>query len=88
MSKILLVKRRYIAHELNHTILLIDITCMGVPIEILPPQGKAEDLLSLRFQSWRFAEKFLLDGGARRDLLDKARDSLNKTSLARIDTWT
>ena len=78
--------RHYVLHEINHTMLLIDITPISIPREILPPEGKAEDLLSLRFQSWKWAEKFLLDSGASRDNLNKTRDSLTKTSLAMVHT--
>jgi hypothetical protein len=67
-------------------VLLIDITSISIPREIFPPEGKAEDLLSLRFQSWEWAEKFLLDSGASRDNLDKARDSLTKTGVAIVNT--
>jgi hypothetical protein len=79
-------RRRYVLHEINHTVLLIDITSISIPREIFPPEGKAEDLLSLRFQSWEWAEKFLLDSGASRDNLDKARDSLTKTGVAIVNT--
>jgi hypothetical protein len=81
-----LSRRRYVLHEINHTVLLIDITSISIPREIFPPEGKAEDLLSLRFQSWEWAEKFLLDSGASRDNLDKARDSLTKTGVAIVNT--
>jgi hypothetical protein len=77
---------RYVLHEINHTVLLIDITPISIPREIIPPEGKAEDLLSLRFQAWKWAEKFLLDSGASRDNLDKTRDSLTKTSMAIVST--
>ena len=78
----------YIVHEFSHTILLIDISKIPLPKEIFPHEGKAQDLLSLRFQSWRFAEKFLLERGAHRDSVDKAHESLNKTGVARVDTHT
>ena len=78
--------RRYVLHEINHTVLLIDITSISIPREILPTEGKAEDLLSLRFQSWKWAEKFLLDNGASCENLDKTRDLLTKTSMAIVHT--
>lgn len=87
MAKTPKVKRSYIAHQINHTILLIDISSIFPPTIILPPEGETRELLSLRFQSWRFAEKFLLDGGARRESLDEAQDSLRKVGVAQVNTW-
>lgn len=80
------MKRRYLVWQVNHTIVLVDTTPIVLPTEIFPPEGKAESLLSLRFQSWKFAEKFLLDRGASRDDLDKTRDSLPKSSMAIVHT--
>ena len=79
------LRRSFIVYEVNHTILLIDMTSISLPREVFPPEGKAEDLLSLRFQAWRHAEKFMLDGGASRDSLDKTRESLNKNNFAIIN---
>ena len=76
------VKCRYLAFKVNHSVLLVDTTAIIVPKEILPPEGKAETLLSLRFQSWQWAEKFLLEGGASQGNLDKTGDLLRKTGLA------
>jgi hypothetical protein len=42
-------RRRYVLHEINHTVLLIDITSISILRDIFPPEGKAEDLLSIRF---------------------------------------
>ena len=78
--------RRYVLHEINHTVLLIDITPISIPREIFPPEGKAENLLSLRFQTWKWAEKFLLNSGVSRDNLNKTQDSLTKTSMAIVST--
>jgi hypothetical protein len=79
------LKRRYLVFDVNHSILLVDTSSIGLLKEILPPEGKAEALPSFRFRSW--AEKFLLERGASRDDLDKTRDLLPKTSLAMIHAW-
>ena len=79
-----LKQRRYLVYEVNHTVLLVDASSVGLPNEIFPPEGKEYNLPSLRFQSWQWAEKFLLEGGASRNDLDKTRVSLNKTSLAMV----
>jgi hypothetical protein len=81
------LKRRYLVFEVNHTVLLVDTSSIGLVNEILPPEGKEEALPALRFRSWSWAEKFLLEGGASRDDLDKTRDLLPKTSLAMLHTW-
>ena len=81
------LKRRYLVFKVNHTVLLVDTSSIGLPREILPPEGKPDALPSLRFQSWLWAEKFLVEGGASREDLDKTRDLLPKTSLAMIHTW-
>jgi hypothetical protein len=76
------VKNRYLIHLINHTALLIDITPIGIPSEVLPPEGEERALSSARFRSWKFAEQFLLKEGADPKQLRKAEDTLNATSLA------
>jgi integrase len=58
------LKRRYLVFEVNHSVLLVDTSSIGLPKEILPPEGRAETLPSLRFRSWSWAEKFLLHSGS------------------------
>ncbi len=87
MFKARRVKRRYLVFQVNHSVLLVDTSSIGLPNEVFPPEGKAEALPSLRFRSWSWAEKFLLEGGASRDDLDKTKDLLPKTSLAMLHTW-
>jgi hypothetical protein len=64
--------RRFLIHKLNHTSLLVDITEVGLPTEIYPPEGKRQSLPSLRFQSWRDAEQYLMGLGAKRASLKAA----------------
>jgi hypothetical protein len=76
------MNQRFLIHSINHTILLVDITSIGLPTEIYPPEGKAQDLLSLRFQTWQEAERFLLRLGAAELPLEKANSWLKKMGLA------
>lgn len=87
MIKAKRLKRRYLVFEVSHSVLLVDASSVGAPHEILPAEGKAENLTSLLFRSWQWAEKFLIEGGASRDDLDKTRDSLSKTNVALIQIW-
>jgi hypothetical protein len=67
------VKRRYLIWEVNHTIVLIDATPIGLPNETYPPEGKRQPLTSLRFQGWTPAERFLLNDGADAGVLSRVR---------------
>jgi hypothetical protein len=68
-------------------ILLVDISSVGPGYEVIPEKGKAGELASLLFRSREWAEKYLLEGGAARDDLDKARASLKKTRVALMEIW-
>lgn len=74
--------KRYLLHKINHTILLIDATPIGLAANVLPPEGHEQSLSSLRFQTWQAAERFLLESGADSNLLDGTLKTLKKTSLA------
>jgi hypothetical protein len=67
------VKRRYLIWEVNHTIVLIDATPIGLPNEIYPPEGKRQSLTCLRFQGWTPAERFLHADGADAKALSRVR---------------
>jgi hypothetical protein len=72
---------RFLIHELNHTVLLVDITETGLPTEIFPVEGKSESLPSLRFQSWRAAEQHLLGLSAGQKALDATKTGLKKIGV-------
>ena len=76
------MKHRFLIHSLNHTTLLVDITAVGLPTEIYPPEGKTEPLSSRRFQSWRDAEQYLLGMGAAPDQLDRMLEREKKDGVA------
>ncbi len=76
------MKHRFLVHTLNHTILLVNITEIGLPGEVYPPEGKAQPVLSLRFQTWHDAEQYLLGLGASQGALTKTVESLKKAEIA------
>jgi hypothetical protein len=76
------MKHRFLIHSLNHTTLLVDISGIGLPAEIFPPQGKPQSVPSLRFQAWHDAEQYLLGLGASLGSLGIVVESLNKRGLA------
>jgi hypothetical protein len=75
------MKSHYLIHNLNHTTLLVDITAIGLPDEIFPPEGKSQTVTSLRFQGWASAERYLSDQGAGEQELRKLRESLSKVGV-------
>lgn len=62
--------------------LLVDITQIGLPNEIYPPEGKLQSVPSLRFQTWRHAEQYLLGLGAAQGPLDATVEKLKKAGVA------
>jgi hypothetical protein len=76
------MKHRFLIHELNHTVLLVDSTEIGLPTEIFPAEGKSQSLPSFRFQSWRAVEQHLLALSAGQEVLDTAKDGLKKIGVA------
>jgi hypothetical protein len=76
------MKNRFLFHSLNHTVVLVDITQIGLPNEIYPPEGKPQPVSALRFQSWKYVEKYLLELGATTHMIDQTSSQLFKTSVA------
>ena len=62
---------RFIVYPLNHTILAVDVTEIGLPVGIYPPDGELKMVPSLRFHNWRFAENYFLKKGAHTEDLQK-----------------
>jgi hypothetical protein len=75
------VIRRFIIYPLSHTILLVDITEIGLPTEIYPPEGTLKTVPTYRFNSWRFAEEFLLKMGADAKVLGKITAQIAKGTI-------
>ena len=76
------MKHRFLIHGLNHTTLLVDITAVGLPTEILPHEGTPQSLSSLRFRAWLDAEEHLVQLGAKNESLQAVKDQLRDTSVA------
>jgi hypothetical protein len=82
------MKHRFLIHSLNHTTLLVDITEIGLPTEIYPPEGKSQPVHSLRFQTWHAAEQYLLGLGASQLSLTTTDASLKRAGLAVLTITT
>lgn len=76
------MKRRFLIHDLNHTILLVDITDIGLPAEVYPADGKSQSVGSLRFQTWHDAEQYLVRSGANQESLNAVKHNLKKAGVA------
>jgi hypothetical protein len=76
------MKHRFLIHSLNHTSLLVDITSIGLPNESFPPEGKPQNVPTLRFQTWADATRYLCGLGATTEDLDRAQLDLKRTSIA------
>lgn len=58
------MNHRFLDHNLNHTVFLVDATSIGIPSEIDLPEGKPQTVPSFCFRSWTLAEKYLTERGA------------------------
>jgi hypothetical protein len=74
--------QRFVIYPLNYTILLIDISEIGLPSGIYPPEGDPKLVHSLRFHNGTFAEQFLLKKGADAHELEKVFALVAKGSIA------
>ncbi len=75
---------RFLIYPLNHTILAVDVTEIGLPTGIYPPDGELKMLPSLRFHNWRYAEAYFLKKGARPDIIAKISALVAKGSIAEL----
>jgi hypothetical protein len=80
--------KRFLIHSLNHTTLLVDITGIGLPTEVYPPEGKSQPVHSLRFQTWHAAEQHLRGLGASQRSLTTTAESLEKAGVAVLTITT
>jgi hypothetical protein len=74
--------KRFLLHSLSHTTLIVDITQLGLPTTIYPPQGERSEVPALRFQSWRDAANYLVGAGADDGTIQKTASDLRDTSVA------
>jgi len=78
------MKHRFLIHELNHTTLLVDISEIGLPAELLPTEGKLQSVPSLRFQGWQAAQQYLRGKGAGEQALIGAESELKRAGMAAL----
>jgi hypothetical protein len=50
------MKHRFLLYRLSHTVIVVDLTEIGLPTEIYPPGGKKLMAPTLRFQTWKDVE--------------------------------
>ena len=83
--------RRFLLHSQNHTMLLVDITEVGLPTEIYPKGGKEQTVPLLRFQTKSDAEEYLHGLGADAETLETVSRRLAQTGAAYLaityDRW-
>ena len=75
---------KFLIHDVSHTTLLVDLTEIGLPVEVYPPEGKIQFVPTLRFHSWRDAERYLIGLGADEDSLKSVKSLLMKTSVTML----
>ena len=78
------MKYRFLLHNLNHTILTVDITSVGLPTEPIADEGEVRSLPSVRFRGWHEAEQYFLGLGAKQESLRDVDESLRRTSVATL----
>ncbi len=76
------MKHRFLLHNLNHTILCVDITSVGIPVGIITDEGQTKTLPSIRFRTWSNAEHHFLGLGANQESLRTTLESLKKNDVA------
>jgi len=73
---------RYVIYPLNHTILVVDVSEIGMPVEIYPHEGVLKMVPSIRFQTWRHAEEFFVRKGAQKEMLAELSALVGKGTIA------
>jgi hypothetical protein len=76
------MKHRFLLHSLNHTVLVVDISEIGLASEINPRTGRAEMVPALRFVSWEDAERYFRSKGGDAETIAGSSKGLVKTGVA------
>jgi hypothetical protein len=76
------MKHRFLLHSLNHTILCVDVSNVGIPVEIISDAGETRALPSVRFRTWSSAEQHFLGLGAKEESLRTTDKLLKKHGVA------
>jgi hypothetical protein len=74
--------KRYLIHKINHTVLLVDLTPIGLPAEVYPPEGRKQVLDSFRFQTTAAAQQFLVNMGAELGVLNTTLNTVKQAGIA------
>ena len=75
------MRHRFLLHHLNHTILSVDISNIGIPAEIISDLGESKTVQSIRFRTWSNAEQHFLGLGAEHNSLRAAKELLRKNGV-------
>ena len=75
------MRHRFLLYRLSHTVVVVDLTEIGLPMEIYPPDGKRQMVPALRFQSFKDVERYLLSLGADVEGLGKTSGQFHNTGF-------
>lgn len=78
------MKHRFLLHRLSHTILIVDISEIGVTFEINARGDNTKMVPALRFPVWKEAEQYLRAKGADAEALSITSKGLNKMGVAAL----
>jgi hypothetical protein len=78
------MKYRLLFHRLSHTIVVLDISEIGLPDEVYPPSGKEQMVPSRRFQVWEDVERYLLGVGANANAVLETSEQVKKAGFAAL----
>ena len=76
------MKHRLLLYKLNHTILCVDISSIGLPTEKIADESETKMVPSVRFRTWANVEKYFLGLGARRESLRTTEESFRANGFA------
>jgi len=74
------VIQRYILYPLNHTVLVVDVSAIGLPSGFFRPRDLYM-VLSYRFHNLSFVREFLLQHGGRLEAVEKAATLVKKGAM-------
>jgi|HubBroStandDraft_3_1064219.scaffolds.fasta_scaffold352287_1 hypothetical protein len=75
------MKHRFLLCRLSHTVMVVDLTEIGLPTETYPLDGKKQTVPTLRLQSWKDVELYFLSLGADAEALGQTSAQFNNTGF-------